>query len=55
MGEMLSQAQYIAAERDALSRLILGDGERPPLELGDLLEKLRAAHVARMTALGLSA
>lgn len=55
LGEMLSQAQTVAAERDALSYLILGDGERPPLELAGLLEKLTAAHVARMTALGLAA
>lgn len=55
LGEMLSQAQTVAAERDALSGLILGDGQRPAIELDGLFEGLTAAHVARMGALGLAA
>ncbi|MGB8021039.1 MAG: ferritin-like fold-containing protein [Candidatus Nanopelagicales bacterium] len=55
VGEMLSQAQFIAFEQDALTALILGDGTRPAVELTGLMERLTSAHVARMTALGLAA
>ncbi len=55
LGEMLSQAQTVVAESDALSALMLGDGTRPPLDFSGLFEKLTSAHVARMTALGLEA
>ena len=55
LGEMLSQAQMIAVEQDALTNLILGDGTRPSVELTGLMERLTSAHVARMTALGLAA
>ncbi len=55
MGEMLSQAQHVTAERDALSALIIGGGVRPGTDFFSLFEQLRAAHVARMTALGLEA
>ena len=55
LGEMLSQAQMVAAENDALAELILGDGTRPMPDLVGMLERLTTAHVARMSELGLAA
>ena len=58
MGEALTQAQRVAAERDALSALLAGGVDRPGLDLaaiGRMFTRLTEAHTARMTALGLQA
>jgi hypothetical protein len=58
MGEALSQAQRVAAERDALSALLAGGVDRPALDLaaiGRLFTRLTENHSARMDRLGLSA
>jgi hypothetical protein len=61
VGEMLSQAQRVAAERDALSRMLVGDLETEGLpgfdlaEVGRMFARLTEAHTRRMQALGLSA
>jgi len=62
MGEMLSQAQRTAAERDALSNLLvggIGGGMTLPgfdlAEIGRMFARLTEEHTRRMRALGLSA
>ncbi len=61
VGEMLSQAQRVAADRDALSNLLVGGigGASMPgfdlAEIGRMLTRLTEAHTRRMQALGLSA
>jgi hypothetical protein len=58
MGEALSQAQRVAAERDALSALLAGGVDRPGLDLaaiGRLFTRLTDNHSARMATLGLDA
>jgi hypothetical protein len=58
MGEALSQAQRVAAERDALSALIAGGVDRPGMDLaaiGRLFNRLTENHTKRMEALGLHA
>ena len=61
MGEMLSQAQRTAAERDALSNLLVGGigaGGMPGFDLaevGRMFARLTEEHTRRMRALGLSA
>jgi len=58
MGEALSQAQRVAAERDALSALLSGGVDRPGMDLaaiGRLFSRLAENHAKRMDALGLSA
>jgi hypothetical protein len=58
MGEALSQAQRVAAERDALSALLAGGVDRPGMDLaaiGRLFTRLTENHSARMETLGLSA
>lgn len=58
LGEALTQAQNIAAEREPLVRLILMDmhGAQSDLpDLAGLTGRLTSAHVARLQALGLSA
>lgn len=53
VGEALSQAQHVAAERDALTELIItGSGDLAAI--GALFGRLTDAHVARMRRLGLS-
>jgi hypothetical protein len=57
MGEALSQAQRVAAERDALSALLAGGVDRPGLDLaaiGRLFTRLTENHSRRMQALGLA-
>jgi hypothetical protein len=56
VGEALSQAQRVAAERDALALLLIGgSGEVADLAgVAAVLKRLTAAHGARMQALGLS-
>ncbi len=58
MGEALSQAQRVAADRDALSALLSGGVDRPGLDLAAIARmfaRLTENHNARMEALGLSA
>lgn len=51
MGEALSQAQRVAAERDELTMLVVqGSGDLAGVV--ELLKRLTDAHAARMTALG---
>jgi len=58
MGEALSQAQRVAAERDALTALLSGGVDRPAMDLvaiGRLFTRLTENHLQRMEALGLAA
>ena len=58
MGEALSQAQRVAAERDALSALLAGGVDRPGMDLaaiGRLFTRLTENHSLRMETLGLAA
>jgi hypothetical protein len=58
MGEALSQAQRVAADRDALVALLSGGVDRPGMDLagiGRLFTRLTENHSRRMEALGLSA
>ena len=58
VGEALSQAQRVAADRDALSTLLVGGVDRPGAdlaEIGRMLARLTEAHTKRMAALGLAA
>lgn len=57
MGEALSQAQHVAAERDALTALFMGGVAGSGMDLtaiGELLSQLTEEHSRRMQALGLS-
>lgn len=56
MGEALSQAQRVVAERDALSALLAGGVDRPGLDLaavGRMFSRMTERHTARMSQLGL--
>ncbi len=58
VGEALGQAQRVAAERDALSSLLVGGAQRPGAdlaEIGRVFARLTEAHIRRMARLGLSA
>jgi hypothetical protein len=58
MGEALTQAQRVAAERDALSALLAGGIDRPGLDLaaiGRMFTRITERHGERMAELGLSA
>lgn len=57
LGEALSQAQRVAAERDALTALLVGGVDRPGvdlLELGRMFTRITEAHARRMASLGLA-
>jgi len=57
VGEALSQAQVVVAERDALSSLLAGGVQRPGMDLaaiGRMFARLTENHSSRMAALGLS-
>jgi len=57
MGEALTQAQRVAAERDALSALLAGGVDRPGLDLaaiGRMFTRITERHAARMAELGLA-
>ena len=57
VGEALSQAQRVAAERDALAGLLvggLGETQSDLAEVGRMFARLTENHTERMTALGLS-
>jgi len=53
VGEALSQAQRVAAERDALAMLLVG-GTGDLAGIAALLKRITAAHTARMQTIGLS-
>jgi hypothetical protein len=56
MGEALTQAQRVAAERDALTALLAGGVDRPGLDLaalGRMFTRLTERHAQRMADLGL--
>ena len=58
VGEALSQAQRVAAEREAMSTLLVGGADRPGAdlaEIGRMLSRLTDAHTRRMESLGLAA
>ena len=58
VGEALSQAQRVAAERDALAALLVGGVDRPGADLaevGRMFARLTENHTRRMAKLGLSA
>ena len=57
MGEALTQAQRVAADRDALTALLAGGVDRPGLDLaalGRMFTRITEQHVARMAELGLA-
>ena len=56
MGEALTQAQRVAAERDAVAALLAGGVDRPGLDLaalGRMFARLTERHAERMARLGL--
>lgn len=58
VGEALSQAQRVAADRDALSTLLVGGVDRPGAdlaEIGRMLARMTENHTRRMSSLGLAA
>jgi hypothetical protein len=58
VGEALSQAQRVAADRDALTSLLTGSVDRPGMDLAAIsrmFSRLVANHTQRMAQLGLSA
>ena len=57
MGEALSQAQRVAADRDALTALLAGGIDRPGMDLaalGRMFARLTENHTKRMDELGLA-
>jgi hypothetical protein len=58
VGEALSQAQRVAADRDALTGLLTGTVDRPGMDLAAIsrmFSRLVANHTKRMAELGLQA
>ena len=58
MGEALTQAQRVAAERDALTALLAGGVDQPGLDLaaiGRMFTRITERHNERMAEIGLSA
>lgn len=58
MGEALTQAQRVAADRDSLTALLTGGVDRPGLDLaalGRMFTRLTERHLERMGELGLDA
>ena len=55
LGEALSQAQRVAAEQEALARLLAGGSAAQLGEIGRMFAALTDAHAHRMAALGLEA
>lgn len=58
VGEALTQAQGVAADRDGLSAVLVGGADRPGMDLaaiGRMLARLTEAHAERMAQLGLDA
>jgi hypothetical protein len=58
VGEALSQAQRVAADREAFATLLVGSGGSPGAGLTELVEmfgRITQRHIERMAELGLSA
>ncbi len=59
MGEALSQAQMVVAERDALTAVVVGAVDRPGgfdlAAIGRMFTRITEAHAERMSRLGLDA
>jgi len=58
MGEALSQAQTLLAERDSLSAVLVGGIDAPGMDLtaiGRMFTRITEAHTERMAALGMEA
>lgn len=58
MGEALTQAQRVAADRDSLTALLTGGVDRPGLDLaalGRMFTRLTERHIVRMGELGFDA
>lgn len=58
VGEALSQAQHVAAEREALTAMLMGDVAGHAMDLtaiGEMFGRMTDEHTRRMQALGLSA
>ncbi|MDQ1288024.1 MAG: hypothetical protein QG622_1589 [Actinomycetota bacterium] len=58
VGEALSQAQRVAADRDSLASLLVGSVDRPGADLAELMRmfgRLTEEHTRRMDRLGLMA
>jgi hypothetical protein len=58
MGEALSQAQSVVADRDALTSVMVGGADAPGLDLtaiARMFTRVTEAHTERMAALGLEA
>jgi bacterioferritin (cytochrome b1) len=53
VGEAISQTQRVAADRDALTMLIVG-GTGGLAEIAQLIDRITTRHTERMTAIGLS-
>jgi hypothetical protein len=53
VGEAISQAQRVAAERDALTQLVVA-GSGDLTGVGTLIKRLTSAHTERMRAIGLN-
>jgi hypothetical protein len=54
VGEALSQAQRVAAEREPLARLLAGGSPAQLGEIGRMFAELTDSHVQRMSRLGLA-
>lgn len=54
VGEALGQAQRVAAEREALARLVAGGDPSQLGNIGRMFAQLTDSHAARMAALGLA-
>jgi tRNA-(MS[2]IO[6]A)-hydroxylase MiaE-like protein len=54
VGEALSQAQLVAAERESLARLLAGGSAAQLGEIGRMFAAVTDAHAQRMAALGLA-
>jgi len=58
MGEALSQAQQVVADRDVLTSVIVGGVDGTAMDLtaiGRMFTRVTEAHTERMSALGLEA
>lgn len=58
VGEALTQAQQVVADRDAMGGLLVGTAERPGADLGEIgaiLRRVTERHTGRMTRMGLLA
>jgi hypothetical protein len=54
VGEALGQAQRVAAERQPLARMLVGDESSQLGDIGRMFARLTDAHAGRMAALGLA-